>query len=721
MSTVNNIWNKLVLVVFLFTTLFLAGTSFFYIAEMSFKTYKQGPYLLVNNPLIILLGVAILTVLFLIVVSGLKKLNYSVTVKRGVSIAVIVIHVVSAVCWLRLNPAGPWADQQLVWDAAKALEFGGISDFVDYISLNPIQAGVIYLMKFFIHITGSTDPIIWRVFNILSLVLLDLGLIELSAELFENTGDQIAILTGLFELLFIPVIFYSTFVYGMLISFALIVWAIYGELKLIHTNNLKWSVLPIVLLPLANVLYGGTMIATIAVAISLLCELASSKKIRFLVVTLLLILFYLVSGKAIRHQLYLDTGISEEVKGEPYAGDIYMGTTSDGIAGPGSFDHSNYAFYWDYGDDAGKYALEEDKKVLKEYLSGERSVKFFFEKTVYQWLDPWFNALVMTCNPNMFEHMPEDFLSFIYGPVPKVIYYGLLRFLNPFVYLMAFIGGIFIFFREKKTSNPMALLPLYFIGGFAFQLLWESKARYCMPYFICLFPLASYGIISLTRSTGLRLSDSSKKHAVAVILAEVVIIMILSVVKLNSREWELDIAEFYSDYNDEPLVYTDASADNDKRAIHSDKITLDNGVYDIDFNYSSDLPANMPYGAKIWIRKRPGNIVFNESEKYISMDEGGHTHFTVYIPFDGCTIHIEVALDGSDVLVVPNDKAGYFLAENVQIKKNVKRGALYSIACAITAMCILNFIAVAIWPAISVLIKKTDNYRETTLPGGYNT
>ena len=37
-------------------------------------------------------------------------------------------------------------------------------------------------------------------------------------------------------------------------------------------------------------------------------------------------------------------------------------------------------------------------------------------------------------------------------------------------------------------------LPLIFLGGFTFHLLWETKAIYVLQYFYLLIPYAVYGI-----------------------------------------------------------------------------------------------------------------------------------------------------------------------------------------------------------------------------------
>ena len=46
------------------------------------------------------------------------------------------------------------------------------------------------------------------------------------------------------------------------------------------------------------------------------------------------------------------------------------------------------------------------------------------------------------------------------------------------------------------------LLGIAFFGGFLFQLVWETKSRYCFPFFVFLLPLAAVGFITALRWAG---------------------------------------------------------------------------------------------------------------------------------------------------------------------------------------------------------------------------
>ena len=57
---------------------------------------------------------------------------------------------------------------------------------------------------------------------------------------------------------------------------------------------------------------------------------------------------------------------------------------------------------------------------------------------------------------------------------------------------------------RRKTGGAVwaQLLGIAFFGGFLFQLVWETKSRYCFPFFVFLLPLAAVGFITALRWAG---------------------------------------------------------------------------------------------------------------------------------------------------------------------------------------------------------------------------
>lgn len=89
----------------------------------------------------------------------------------------------------------------------------------------------------------------------------------------------------------------------------------------------------------------------------------------------------------------------------------------------------------------------------------------------------------------------KDLASIFTPDVLELIQKALIALLN-LGYLMS---ALYMVLQIKKTDvgPETLLLPLYFIGGFVFQIFWETKGRYCFPYFVCLLILAGIATASL--------------------------------------------------------------------------------------------------------------------------------------------------------------------------------------------------------------------------------
>ena len=69
------------------------------------------------------------------------------------------------------------------------------------------------------------------------------------------------------------------------------------------------------------------------------------------------------------------------------------------------------------------------------------------------------------------------------------------------IYAGAFVSCLAIVKRNKKNRDDIQsvqlLLPCIFIVGAAVYVLWEAKAQYLLPFFMCLIPVAAPGIFSI--------------------------------------------------------------------------------------------------------------------------------------------------------------------------------------------------------------------------------
>ena len=58
--------------------------------------------------------------------------------------------------------------------------------------------------------------------------------------------------------------------------------------------------------------------------------------------------------------------------------------------------------------------------------------------------------------------------------------------------------GIFSIAKHGKIAIKKILLPVIFLGGFLFHILWETKAIYVIQYYYLLLPFSAYGIYNIS-------------------------------------------------------------------------------------------------------------------------------------------------------------------------------------------------------------------------------
>ena len=80
--------------------------------------------------------------------------------------------------------------------------------------------------------------------------------------------------------------------------------------------------------------------------------------------------------------------------GMPASATVLMGIHSGTYYGPGGFDGSSWNLFWDTTA-ANAAAVKGIGEYWNTYLHNPKEVKFFLQKTAWQWLDPWFEALTM--------------------------------------------------------------------------------------------------------------------------------------------------------------------------------------------------------------------------------------------------------------------------------------------------------------------------------------
>ena len=421
-----------------------------------------------------------------------------------------VLEFVLALWWVFSQQIYPANDQATVWQMAEALATGDFSAYVSdsygwtYFQTCPYQGAMALFMEPFIRLFGDGALRAWSLFGAVSAPACLLALCCLGKEFGAKPRTQV--LCAVLCLLFVPMPMYASFVYGTLPAPAMVLWGGYGLLRFVRCRKPGWLVLPFVLFPLAVLAYQSALIFVIAA-----CIVAAfsgfgrgGKRLLGGLVLAALLLAVPVTAEKIGQSVFFSRVPIPYSSGMPASATALMGIHSGTYYGPGGFDGSSWSLFWDNNADtaaANTAAVKGIREYLNTYLHNPKEIKFFLQKIAWQWLDPWFEALTMN-GPSITVAGGAGWLAtalaggVLFAPVQAI-----LRALLTFVYLFAGVGTLVL--RRKTGSAVWAqLLGIAFFGGFLFQLVWETKSRYCFPFFVFLLPLAAVGFSAVLHWAG---------------------------------------------------------------------------------------------------------------------------------------------------------------------------------------------------------------------------
>lgn len=426
------------------------------------STLAEGKALRVGISLPELLLFVVLTALLARLCRLLRGLDDQKKTNRLIAGAAV-LEFALALWWVFSQQIYPANDQETVWKMAEALASGDFSAYAPdsygwtYFQTCPYQGAMALFMELFIRLFGNGALRAWSLFGAIS-------------------------------------------------APAMVLWGGYGLLRFIKGGKPSWLALPFVLFPLAVLAYQSALIFIIAVCIvAAFSGFGRSGKqlLRGLVLTTLL-LAVPVAAENIGQSVFFSRVPIPYSTGMPASATVLMGIHSGTYYGPGGFDGSSWNLFWDSNADtaaANAAAVKGIGEYWNTYLHNPKEVKFFLQKTAWQWLDPWFEALTMN-GPSITVAGGVGWLAtalgggVLFAPVQAV-----LRALLTFVYLFAGCGTLAL---RRKTGGAVwaQLLGIAFFGGFLFQLVWETKSRYCFPFFVFLLPLAAVGFITALRWAG---------------------------------------------------------------------------------------------------------------------------------------------------------------------------------------------------------------------------
>ena len=456
-----------------------------------------------DNILLNLMGCSItLTALYFIYKIILPKINEKILL-----ILMIIISLIIGFAWVNYIEFRPLADQSLVVYCAECLLDKNVKTILEpgeYLNRNPHQLGcIIYIMTVF-KIFNTRSPLILQNLNVIYSAVNLFLLYLICKELFEkDLVRKIAILLmGIFSIYWV---FFSTHVYGNIpgLMFGLI--ALLFTLKYIKNNKIYNLVIIAISITIAYMLKSNYQIFLCAIIIILGLHTIQIKKVIpiFGILGILIAMFgfktivYTTISNNTRYSL--DTGVSMTAY-------VYMGIAEPKTLSPGWYTADVETIYNQANFDS-KASEEISEKLLSDriiYLLKNPiyTLHYFSTKLRTTWLNPTFQVFwcstpstLMDLDPPYRLHISSKplLMSILTGPIYQIEE----RILDIYQIITFIAASIGLMVSFKNSDLKKSLLPLTFLGGFIFHIIWETKAIYVIQYFYIMLPFAALGLCTV--------------------------------------------------------------------------------------------------------------------------------------------------------------------------------------------------------------------------------
>lgn len=342
---------------------------------------------------------------------------------------------------------------------------------------------------------GVENYLAFQIVNTICIVLVIFLLHKISQELFED--KRMVKATSIMSMMLLPFFMFSTLVYGDIPGFTLGVCAIYYSIRYLKTNQWKYVLFIGLFFMFGLIIKGNNLIFVVALSIALLLKTLQDKKWKRLVAIAAIFIMSQVGTYAVDQVYVKRAGIEEFPKGTPKLSWVAMGLqeTDETGNGCGWYNGYNLRIYEECNHDY-DLAVEKSKESIKESIvhfttHPGRAVYYFYRKFVSQWNDPSFQSQIMNEWYSRHTDDPSEWTHYLLYEGGRTRLFQIQNVLHMVVFFFVAIGSVVLL---KKWSFERAYYVLNIFGGIFFHMLiWESKGRYVLVYYVLMIPIAALG------------------------------------------------------------------------------------------------------------------------------------------------------------------------------------------------------------------------------------
>lgn len=431
-------------------------------------------------------------------------------VKRALYFTTSVLCVVFVLS-VRLEPG---SDQREVSLAAAAFLDGYYTPLEqgNYLFTYPNQAGIVLFLYYLGRLFGKQNAVVVQLLNVLAVFQIQRMSVSIAAFRKKSWARDLGILLA--EMLFLPLTFYTTFVYGTLIGLALALTSFHYALCLIRDRKWRYAGISAVCMLLSIAVKQNFLIFGIAVILYTVYSMIREKfRADLLALLLALVAAVVFNGRIVDYGIYRITGqhlgkgmssLSWVSMGINEGSPLYVGWWDRNVSTVKAFEESNYDK--DLHAQASMARISERLARFRE--DPAYAVCFFAGKNASQWNNPdfegwWLNVVRKEgAYPSWLE---RQFSVYTYNRT-------LFSFLNRYQFIILSGAVLYLLFCRRK-NDAYVLFMIAFIGGFIFHTAWEAKGQYTFVYFLLLLPISVDGY-AYVMSRAFRRASWERRQAV---------------------------------------------------------------------------------------------------------------------------------------------------------------------------------------------------------------
>lgn len=433
-----------------------------------------------------------------------KKHHIGIPVLLGV---VLLWSVILGCYWVTIANSLPCADQELVLGSAKMMLAGDYSTMLQggYLYLYPHQIGLVAYYEIMMKLFHSGNSEIIQYANVFWNCVTIVAGYHIVKLMFKN--NKITIYYLFLMAACLPLFFYTPFVYGEMISLALVFVEIWMMLLYLQTNKYRFAAIGILASCLAMAVRMNSIIVVMACVVMLVFMAMKRRKWKDLVVAVILLVLSLSTISAIQG-IYEKRSGNEFGEGVPKLAHVAMGL-QECVCSPGWSNSFNRITYVDSGYDQeitnqlSRESIEASKEKFKDL---SYATWFFREKFTSQWNEPTYECFQM--NSYHEEELGKAATSLYFGKWNEFLW----SFMNRYQFVIYALLLTFVVAGIRKPDQMSTYVFLIAImGGFLFHMLWEAKGRYTFPYMVMMVPYAAAGVAFLEQGIKMKIAGKTNE------------------------------------------------------------------------------------------------------------------------------------------------------------------------------------------------------------------